>query len=35
MDNNMFKTILNESIDFIDSELTIYNYLKYAHLKHF
>ena len=26
MDNNMFKTILNESIDFIDSELTIYNY---------
>lgn len=26
MDNNMFKTIMNESIDFVDNELTIYNY---------
>ena len=26
MDNNMFKTIMNESISFIDNELTIYNY---------
>ena len=26
MDNNMFKTIMNESINFIDNELTIYNY---------